>query len=197
MNTFTSLTPGERYVFAITAYNSLFEGPLSDSIEIIAATAPAKPDPVIRASGGLTEIVVSWTAPNDGDNTITGYIIESDGGDGGSFSQIGTSGAATTTFSHQDLTNGAVYAYRIIASNEVGSSEPSDPVSFRAAVAPGSPSAPTKAFADGTKIDISWNAPADNGGSALTKYEVFMDDTQGGGFQSLGFTADGTITTWS
>ena len=24
-----------------------------------------------------------------------------------------------------------------------------------------------------------------------------MDDTQGGGFQSLGYTADGTTTTWN
>ena len=136
-------------------------------------------------------------APDDGDNALTGYVIESDGGNGGSFTQIGTSGAATTTFVHTDLDNGVVYAYRVIAQNEVGDSDPSDPVSFRAAVSPGAPSAPTKTFADGTTIEIEWTAPVDNGGSSIIKYEVFMDDTDGNGFQSLGFTADGTVTTWT
>ena len=181
-HTFTSLTPGERYVFAVSAYNSLFESLKSNTVEIIAATRPAKPDPVTRSSGGLTEIVISWTAPDDGDNPISGYIVESDGGNGGSFSQIATSGAATTTFSHTDLTNGAVYAYRVIAKNEIGDSDPSDPVSFRAAIAPAAPSAPAKTFADSSRIEISWIASADNGGSVITKYEVFMDDTSGAGF---------------
>lgn len=31
----------------------------------------------------------------------------------------------------------------------------------------------------------------------LTKYQVYMDDTLGGGFVSIGFTADATITTWT
>ena len=70
----------------------------------------------------------------------------------------------------------------MIAQNEVGDSEPSDPTSLRAAVAPDAPSAPVKTFANGSTIEISWNAPADNGGSVITKYEVFSDDTSGSGF---------------
>ena len=92
------------------------------------------------------------------------------------------SGAATTNYLHTDLDNGRVYAYRVIAQNEIGNSEPSDPVSLRAAVAPEAPDAPVKTFANGSRIEIAWNAPADIGGSSITKYEVFMDDTQGAGF---------------
>lgn len=124
-------------------------------------------------------------------------MIQSDGGDGGSFEQIAASGAATTTFLHTELENGTVYAYRIIAQNEIGDSEPSDPVSLRAAIAPEAPNAPVKTFANGSRIEIAWDAPADSGGSSITKYEVFMDDTQGSGFQSLGFTADGSTTSWT
>ena len=83
--TFNGLTPGERYVFAVAAYNEVFESDRSSTIEIIAATVPAKPDPVSRSSAGTTEIGISWVAPNDGDNAIQGYIIESDGGLGGQF----------------------------------------------------------------------------------------------------------------
>ena len=143
---------------------------------------PAKPAPVSRASAGLQEIGINWSAPSNGDNAITGYKIESDGGSGGSFAKIGDTGAATTTFLHTELTNGQVYAYRVIATNEIGDSLPSDPISLRAAVAPDAPSAPTKTFADGTRVEISWNAPLSNGGADISKYEVFMDDTLGSGF---------------
>ena len=176
-HTFASLTPGERYIFAVSAYNEVFEGPRSDTIEIIAGTVPSKPDPIERASAGLTEIGISWTAPSNGNNNIIGYLIESDGGSGGQFSQIGTSGAATTTFLHTGLQNGIVYAYRVIAQNDIGNSVPSDPDSLRAAIAPDAPSAPVKTFANGSRIEIAWSAPASNGGSDITKYEVFMDDT--------------------
>lgn len=90
-----------------------------------------------------------------------------------------------------------MYAFRVIATNEIGESEPSDPVSLRSAVAPDAPSAPVKTFADGTRIEIEWDPPAGTGGDAITKYEVFMDDTSGSGFQSLGFTTDGSVTTWA
>ena len=180
----------------MSAYNEIFESQRSATIEIIAATLPAKPDPVVRASAGETEIGISWTAPDDGDSDILSYSIESDGGTGGQFSEIATTGAATTTYLHTDLNNGVVYAYRVIAINEIGESEPSDPVSLRAAISPDPPSAPRKTYADGTRIEIEWDPPAGNGGDTITKYEVFMDDTSGSGFQSLGFTTDGSVTSW-
>ena len=90
-----------------------------------------------------------------------------------------------------------MYAYRVIAFNEVGDSDPSDPVSLIAAVSPSAPSAPVKTFANSARIEIAWTAPVDTGGSTITKYEVWMDDTLGSGFQSLGYTADGTVTTWT
>jgi len=118
-HTFSGLTPGERYVFAVAAYSDVFESAKSNIIEIIAGTVPYKPDPITRSAASLTEIGISWSAPFNGDNAITAYIIESDGGSGGSFSQIGTSGAATISFLHTGLNNGQVYAYRVIASKRL------------------------------------------------------------------------------
>lgn len=51
---FAGLTAGERYVFAVSAYNEVFESQRSATIEIVAATLPAKPDPIERASAGET-----------------------------------------------------------------------------------------------------------------------------------------------
>ena len=38
---FQSLMPGERYTFAVAAYNDIGEGPQSLTTEVIAATVPA------------------------------------------------------------------------------------------------------------------------------------------------------------
>ena len=192
-----TLTNGERYVFAVSSHNDIGESDQSLTIEIIAATVPAKPDPVTRSSSGATEIGFSWVAPDNGFNTVTGYVLKSNGGSGNVFTQIGTTGPATTTFTESGLGNGLVYEFIVIAQNEVGDSEPSDPTSLRAAVAPDAPGAPVKTFANGSTIEIAWAAPASDGGSVITKYEVFSDDTLGGGFQHLGYTADGVTTTWS
>jgi len=99
----------------VSAYNAVFEGTRSSSTEIIAATEPAQPDPVTRSASGLQDITISWTAPDDGDNPITGYVIQADDGLGGAFSQVGTTGAATLSFTHTSLTNGQVYGFRVIA----------------------------------------------------------------------------------
>jgi titin len=141
--------------------------------EVIAATVPATPDPVVRSSSGETSIGIQWSAPDNGYNSITGYIIKSNGGSGSTFSEIGTTGPATTTFTETGLTNGQVYEFIVIAENEVGASEPSSPTALRVAVVPDAPGAPVKTFADGSTIEISWTAPSNNGGSVVTKYEIF------------------------
>ena len=151
----------------------------------------------MRYSSGETSIGFQWSAPANGYNSITGYIVKSNGGSGSTFSEIGTTGPATTTFTETGLANGQVYEFIVIATNEVGSSDPSSPTALRVAVVPDAPGAPAKTFANGSTIEIQWTAPADNGGSVITKYEILQDDGLGGGFQSIGFTADGVTTTHS
>lgn len=65
---------------------------------VIAGTVPDKPDPVFRSSSGLNSIEFSWVAPNDGNSPITGYSLLWNSGSGTVFSSIGTTGAATTSF---------------------------------------------------------------------------------------------------
>jgi len=102
----TGLSPGQQYQFAISAYNAYKESTKSPILTLIAATVPAKPDPVFRSGSGTTSITFSWVAPYDGQSPITGYSILWNSGSGTVFTSVGTTGAATTSFTKSSLVNG-------------------------------------------------------------------------------------------
>lgn len=95
----SGLTPGQSYSFKVSAYNDQGqESALSSILVVIAGTVPNKPDPVFRSGGGLNFITFSWNAPFDGNSAITGYTLLWNSGSGSVFSTIGSTGAATTSF---------------------------------------------------------------------------------------------------
>ena len=61
-------------------------------------------------------------------------------------------------------------------------------VTLRLRLAPAAPGAPTNLMADadgGTRIDLSWDAPADDGGSAITGYRIEVSDDAGSNWSEL------------
>jgi hypothetical protein len=120
----TGLTNGTPYTFTVTATNSAGTGPASDpSNEVTPAlSAPGKPV-AVAASAGNTSASVSWSAPGDnGGLAITGYAVTSSP-DGRQCTW--TSGPLTCTVT--DLTNGTPYTFTVTATNDQGTSSPSDP----------------------------------------------------------------------
>jgi RHS repeat-associated protein len=134
--------------------------------EISAAPLPLAPSNV-SASGGNTQATVSWSAPVDnGSGTITGYTVTASPG-----GRTATTSGATSVIV-TGLTNGTAYTFTVRATTAAGSGPNSAP---SAAVTPaGPPGAPTSVTGTpGDKhVDVSWTAPADNGGSAVTGYTV-------------------------
>src|SRR5207245_887250 len=92
------------------------------------------------------------------------------------------------------------YAYRVSAINSVGTSAPSNTASATtnsAATAPSPPTGLTATAVSSSQINLSWTAPGNNGGSAITGYKIERS-TDGGTTWSIIVCSTGyTTTTYS
>jgi fibronectin type 3 domain-containing protein len=99
---------------------------------------------------------------------------------GGEDSTPVATGVTTTSFVDSSLTNGTTYYFTVAAVNTVGTGPQSGEAS--ATPQPTAPSAPLALTASGGNgsVSLSWNVPADNGGSPVTGYNVYRGSSPGG-----------------
>ena len=138
------------------------------------ATVAAAPT-AVSATAGNGQATVSFTAPtNNGGSAITGYkvYVYKDGVKQNSLTTSGTSSPITVT----GLTNGTAYTFKVVATNSVGDSSESTESSAVTPVAATVAAAPTavSATAGNGQATVSFTAPTNNGGSAITGYKVYV-----------------------
>ena len=190
MHTHSGLTDGIRYSYRVAARNSEGLGPWSETVTAVTRVlAPAAPLNLAAAAAG-TAINLSWDAPaSDGGGDITGYRIETSS-DGDDWSEL-VSSVAGTTHAHTGLAIGTTHYYRVAARNSAGLGTPSAAVSQTArVVAPGIP-LNLAATAAGTAINLSWDAPASDGGAEITGYRI-ETSTDGEDWSELVSSVTGT-----
>lgn len=146
-----------------------------------AATAPGAPT-LRSATAGDGEVALAWNAPaSDGGSAITGYSISYT--DGKSPQTIAT-GNTNTSYTLNSLTNGTLYTFRVSAVNAVGTGSASSSLSAtpQAAQQATVPDAPTglSGTAGDSQIQLSWIAPANNGGASITGYVISYTPAGGG-----------------
>ena len=159
----TGLEPNTTYNYKILASNNY--GSSSYSSEVSAKTAPAAPN-LTAVADGTTAINLSW-------NSVTGantYILYSATSADGTYSNIATVTAPTTSYAHTGRTEGTTYYYKVIARNSSGLA--GDYSSVASATTVGSaPTAPTDLIATTTdgliQIGLTWTAV-----SGATTYSV-------------------------
>jgi hypothetical protein len=140
-----------------------------DSLDSVVPNAPEAPiSPTIgTATVGNTQATVSFTAPsNDGGSAITSYTATSiPDGLTGTVNQAG-SGVITIT----GLTNGTEYTFTVTATNAIGTSAAS--AASNSVVPTTVPISPTigTAVAGISQATVSFTAPSNDGGSAITSY---------------------------
>lgn len=136
-------------------------------IQNLTATVPGAPESVTAFSLGET-VQVSWFPPADtGGIPITGYRVTSSP-DGRTCT---TTGGQQTSCTVTGLTLGTTYQFTVVAQNDLGFSEPSaasNPVT--PVIAPSAPQNVTVTVISGSELGVSWQAPASDGGSAITEY---------------------------
>ena len=137
---------------------------------LVAAPNPGAPGRPTSVSGlaGDGQVVVSWAAPVDnGDSAITGYTVTATPDGNKCSSKAGDLDCAVT-----GLVNGTSYTFAVVATNDQGNSAAS---ASSAAIQPlGVPDPPTSVIglAGDSQVVVSWTAPEDDGGSAITGYSV-------------------------
>ena len=176
--TVTGLDNGTTYEFQVRARNAIGPGPESSearaTLDESAPGAPAR----LTATGGDESVALSWSAPEDGGSQILRYEYRygATGETWGEWMTVSGSGSARRV-AVSGLTNGTLYAFQVRAVNSIGEGE-----AAQATATPGrAPSAPTglAASVESESITVMWGMPADDGGSAIVRYEVNYRESGG------------------
>jgi len=161
---------GKVYRYYVTAVNS--EGESQPSAEVMGRPQmePTSPENV-QVSEGDGYLIITWDAPSYlGGLELEGYrLYRSEAGEG--FQMIREPSFDEGLFKDKDVVNGRTYSYKVSAWNSFGESEPSDPVTATPAGIPGEPTGVTITAGSGS-IELSWTAPASNGGAPIIEYQV-------------------------
>lgn len=162
--TIVGLTNGTAYTVTVTANNGLAS---AASVPTAPVTPVGAPSVLLAptAVAGNAQATVSWTLGDSGGSPITGYTVTANPGGA-------TCVTAALSCTIAGLANGTSYLFTVTASNVVATSAPSAP---SAATVPASvPAAPTSvtAAAGVATATVSWVAPVNSGGLAITGYTV-------------------------
>ena len=197
----TGLSEGTTRHYRVSAINSTGTGTPSNvaSATTQSVRAPDAPTGLTARASGSTEIILSWKAPsNNGGSTITGYRIEVSTDAETSWSdQDADTGSAATTYTDSGLTEGTTRHYRVSAINSAGTGTPSSVASATTGgtTAPSAPTGLTATAAGPTQINLSWSAPSENGGAAITGYQIEVSTDAGAFWNDLVTNTGSTATT--
>jgi hypothetical protein len=142
--------------------------------------------PVIgTATASNAQASISFSPPDtDGGSPITGYTVTSDLG---GFTANGISSPITMT----GLTNGTTYTFTVTATNSVGTGAASAASNSATPITVPDPPTGLTPTSGNAQVSLSWTAPANDGGSAITDY-VMEYELTGSGLWSI--FAEGTST---
>ncbi|RLK61715.1 fibronectin type III domain protein [Actinokineospora cianjurensis] len=116
----TLAPPGDYMLFVV---NSAGVPSVAKTVRILPSiTAPSAPSAVAAVASNASA-TVTWSAPGDGGNAITGYTVTPYIGSTPQTPVAVTGTSAQVT----GLTNGTSYTFRVTATNAIGTSAPSTP----------------------------------------------------------------------
>ncbi len=141
---------------------------------------PGAPRDLAAVTGpGAGEITLTWTAPaKDGGVAITAYEVHR--GEASGTETLLTTLGNVLTFRDTGLGNGVTKFYTVRARNAIGAGPASNEASATTGVPPSAPRGLAAVAGPGAgEISLSWTAPANDGGVAITAYEVHRGDASG------------------
>lgn len=172
----TGLTAGSTRHYRVSAINQVGVGePSGVARATTESSVPGAPTALSATANGSSRIDLAWAAPaHDGGDRITGHRIEVSENGGFSWRDlVANTNTSNTTYSHTGLEPAATRHYRVSAINSLGAGEPSNVASATTdATVPDAPMGLVATAVDATQIDLSWTAPAYDGGAPITGYRI-------------------------
>ncbi|HWJ84177.1 MAG TPA: fibronectin type III domain-containing protein, partial [Cellulomonas sp.] len=205
--TFTGLDGGKTYQYQVRSVNAAGSSAWSSAVSDTATTPPGKPDSLAlevtdTATGGRpTRMKASWApvATGGGENLTYTYTVRA-----GSDLATGTTSGTSVTFdvprgsiaySGTDVTL-TVRATTTIGGTAFPGSAATATKTFRWGQAPGDVTnlvVAADASTNPTRFDVTWRAPASDGGVDISDYEIMWNNGSGWtAWKPLGSTATST-----
>ena len=184
--TVTGLTDGTSYIFEVSATNAIGTSPFSAPSSGATPTgAPSTPSPAVTTNsnqGSTGTMTFTWAASTDGRGTITYYWQLSPATTGCS-SIVDTTGLTATC---DDVTPGTAYTLSVYAEDSLSrvSSVGSATASAHQDV-PGAPTGVAGVPDTANQSSLSWTAPSNNGGSAITGYSIRYSSNGGSSWTTI------------
>jgi SpoIID/LytB domain protein len=165
-HTLRGLANGVAYTINVAADNSAGSSPTIAATATPLGTSSAPRD--VRLQRGDGRLGVSWSPPaDDGGLALDSYTVYWTAPDGAVNSAV----VGATEYVIDGLTNGATYSVTVSATNRAGASPHSEKADLRPGTAPSAPRGVTADRGD-SRIDVTWQPPASDGGLGITRYEI-------------------------
>ncbi|TBR12255.1 MAG: fibronectin type III domain-containing protein [Candidatus Nitrosotenuis sp.] len=198
----TGLAANTMYTYRVSAITSVGTSlPSNTASATTTMTVPSQPLNLAAAAASSSQINLTWNAPsNNGGSPITGYKIERSTDNGSTWGVlVPNTGSISTTYSNIGLSPSTTYTYRVSAINSIGTSLPSNTASATTAsvTAPSQPLNLAAAAASSSQINLTWNAPSNNGGSPITGYKIERSPNGGTTWDVIIPNTGSTGTTYS
>ncbi len=180
----TLVVNDHTYYYKVTATNSQGEGAASEIAQATPSAFSEVPSPPQnpQAHSGNSYVLMEWQPPSSsGTGPVTNYKIYR-GASSGSLELLTTVGPVTE-YNDTTVTNGVTYYYAITAVNCAGEGNMSSVISATPnlpspATEPGPPQ-DLEGSAGESHVNLTWDAPADDGGAAITNYKVYRGTSSG------------------
>ncbi|NDD55718.1 BspA family leucine-rich repeat surface protein, partial [bacterium] len=180
----TGLVNGTEYTFQVAAINAAGTGSYStSSLGVTPATTPDAPTG-LTGTPRSSQVVLAWTAPDNGGSAITDYVVQYQLASGGSWTTFADGTSTNTSATVTGLTNGTAYLFQVAAVNAVGQ---------------GSFSQQSSSVTPQTTFVSTWKTDnTSSGSSTSSQVKLPLESTGTYNFSvDWGDGTSNTITTWN
>lgn len=178
---YTDYSPGmgQIYYYTVSAYNEVYEGELANAVSITPVSEPRAPGNLGLGISEHNYIEISWDAPADsGGLDIANYTIYR-GNEAGNLSQYMVLPGSALEYLDMNVFANTSYYYAVMANNTVGDSALSSTLSITTCDIPAVPQNLALDLDEDNQIEISWQAPASDGGLPIQNYTIYRGTISG------------------